>query len=63
MADSRPQPYYDHEIARICEWLRARRLSMHVTLRGEVSFRPVMKKLKPGEVLIDDPAAPHRIPE
>lgn len=41
MIESRPQPHSDHEIARICEWLRANCLSAHVTLRGELTFRRI----------------------
>lgn len=33
------QPYYDFEIAKICKWLRMNGLTMHVTLRGDVTFR------------------------
>jgi hypothetical protein len=36
---SRPQPYYDFEIAKICTWLKARGLTMHVTLDCKITFR------------------------
>lgn len=39
------QPAYDKEFAKICAWLQANKLTMHVTLKGDVSFR--VKKPKP----------------
>jgi hypothetical protein len=33
------QPYYDFELAKISAWLKKRKLTMHVTIKGEVSFR------------------------
>ena len=33
------QPYYDFEIAKICVWLKKNGMSMHVTLKGDVSFK------------------------
>jgi hypothetical protein len=33
------QPYYDIEIAKICNWLRMHKLTMHVKLDGSVSFK------------------------
>lgn len=32
-------PYYDSEIARICEWLRKNRYTMHVKLNGSIELR------------------------
>jgi hypothetical protein len=37
--EQRPQPHYDFEIAKICEWLKKHKLTMHVTLKGEVTFK------------------------
>ncbi len=39
MNDSKPQPYYDFELAKICAWLKKHRMTMHVSLNGEVSLR------------------------
>lgn len=36
---ARPQPYYDFELAKICEWLKANGYTMHVTLTGAVELR------------------------
>ena len=33
------QPYYDIELAKISVWLKKHGLTMHVTLKGEVTFR------------------------
>jgi len=35
------QPYYDFEIAKICQWLRMHKhkLTMYVSLKGDVVFR------------------------
>jgi hypothetical protein len=33
------QPYYDIELAKICNWLRMSKLTMHVKLDGSVSFK------------------------
>lgn len=34
-----PQPYYDIEIGRICQWLKANGYTMHVKLDGKVTLR------------------------
>jgi hypothetical protein len=34
------QPYYNIELAKICNWLRMHKLSMHVKFDGSVSFKP-----------------------
>jgi len=36
--ESKPQPYYDFEIAKICAWLKAHRMTMHVKLDGSVQL-------------------------
>lgn len=36
---SRPQPYYDIEIGKICSWLLPNGYTIHVTLKGEVTLR------------------------
>jgi hypothetical protein len=33
------QPHTDFEIAKMCQWLKARGLTMHVKLDGSVTFR------------------------
>lgn len=33
------QPYYDFEIAKICEWLKKHNMTMHVTLSGKVTLK------------------------
>lgn len=35
----RAQPYYDFEIARICQWLKEHGYTMHVRLTGAVELR------------------------
>lgn len=39
MAEQRPQPWYDFELAKISAWLKANGYTMHVTLNGDVTLR------------------------
>jgi hypothetical protein len=34
-----PQPHYDFEIAKICDWLKKNGYTAHVTLNGQVTLR------------------------
>jgi hypothetical protein len=42
--DSKPQPYYDFELAKICEWLKKNGYTMHVSIKGEVVLIKKEKK-------------------
>lgn len=44
MSDAKPQPHYDFELAKVCDWLKKNKYTMHVSLNGEVVL--VKKDLK-----------------
>ncbi len=37
--ESKPQPHYDFELAKICQWLKKNKMTMHVSLKGDVYIK------------------------